>query len=289
MIARQVAPLSRLLPKRLLVACLALTAFASTNAAEPLTLASATTPEAAGLYEHLLPQFEQKTGIDIRVIPVGTGQALETGRRGDADVLLLHHPPSEREFVEAGFGVARHPVMYNDFVVVGPRDDPANLRGMTDASAALRRIAETGAPFVSRGDSSGTHSKELALWREASISPTHFDTGWYRELGAGMGATLNMSAAMSAYTLADRGTWLSFQNRRGLELLVEGDRALFNPYAAIRIAPKRHPHVNAKGGARFIQWITSESGQLAIAEYRLRGQIPFHPLAKHKRMPDRRQ
>lgn len=246
------------------------------QAADPVTLASATTPEAAGLYGHILPRFEKKTGIDVRVIPVGTGQALEIARRGDADAVLIHHPRSEREFVEQGFGLARHHVMYNDFVIVGPRGDPARIRGMKDASVALKRIAESKAPFASRGDHSGTHFKELELWRAAGMDPARISEAWYRELGAGMGATLNTTAAMQAYALTDRGTWLATKPT-GLELLVEGDPPLANPYSVIQVNPERHPHVNAAGARRLIAWLTSEDGQEAIASYRISGQLPFIP------------
>lgn len=257
---------------------LAIAAVTAAQAGDPVTLASATTPEAAGLYRHILPRFEKKTGIDVQVIAVGTGQALEIARRGDADALLIHHPESEQEFVEQGFGLARHRVMHNDFVIVGPRDDPARIRGMNDAPTALKRIAESKAPFASRGDHSGTHFRERELWRAGGRDPTRISGAWYRELGAGMGATLNTAAAMPAYALTDRGTWLAMKPQ-GLELLVEGDPPLANPYTAIQVNPERHPHVNATGARRLIAWLTSEEGQEAIASYRIFGQSPFHPRA----------
>jgi tungstate transport system substrate-binding protein len=242
-----------------------------------LTVASTTSTEASGLFGHLLPQFEQKTGIDVRVVAVGTGQALEIARRGDADVLFVHHKPAEKQFIAEGHGVKRHPVMSNDFILVGPKADPAGIAGMAKAAAALAEIAEAEAPFVSRGDNSGTHKKEMGLWRQAGVAP---DGEWYRETGSGMGGALNTSAAMNAYTLADRGTWISFADRRQLGLLVEGDPALFNPYSVILVSPQQHPQVKAGLGRRFIEWLTSEAGQQAIAGYRLRGQQLFHPNAK---------
>ncbi len=244
-----------------------------------ITVASTTSTEASGLFGHILPGFEDETGLDVRVVAVGTGQALEIARRGDADVLFVHHKPSEREFVANGFGVERHPVMYNDFILVGPGADPAGIDGMSDAPAALGAIAEAEAPFASRGDNSGTNKKELELWSAAGVDPQDASGDWYRETGSGMGKTLNTAAAMDAYALADRGTWISFNNRRDLELLVEGDERLFNPYGVILVNPKRHEHVNAEDGRRFIDWLTSPEGQEAIASFRLKGQQLFHPNA----------
>lgn len=247
--------------------------------AESITVASTTSTENSGLFAHLLPQFERATGIEVRVVAVGTGQAIDIARRGDADVLLVHHKPSEIEFVENGFGVQRHPVMHNDFVIVGPASDPAGVRRMEQAPEVLAHIAEAGHPFVSRGDDSGTHKKERSLWRAAGIDPVAEGGSWYRETGSGMGATLNTAAAMNAYTLADRGTWIAFNNRRDLELLVEGDPRLFNPYGAILVNPRRHPHVNADAGQAFIDWLISPEGQQVIARFRLHGQQLFHPNA----------
>jgi len=267
--------LTRRLGAGLLIAGLGLAP--AVNAAErALTVASCTSIEASGLFDHLLPRFEQATGIDVRVVAVGTGQALEIARRGDADVLFVHHKPAEKQFIAEGHGVKRHPVMYNDFILVGPKADPAGIAGMAKAAAALAEIAEAEAPFVSRGDNSGTHKKEIRLWRQAGVAP---DGEWYRETGFGMGEALNTAAAMNAYTLADRGTWISFDNRRQLGLLVEGDPALFNPYSVILVSPQQHPQVKAGLGRQFIDWVTSRAGQEAIASYRLRGKPLFHPNA----------
>ncbi|MDZ7748338.1 MAG: substrate-binding domain-containing protein [Halofilum sp. (in: g-proteobacteria)] len=252
------------------------TGMAADNA---ITVASTTSTEASGLFGYVLPKFEDKTGIDVRVVAVGTGQAIEIARRGDADVLLVHHTPSEKAFVADGYGVERHPLMYNDFIIVGPGPDPAGIAGMDNAPVALARIAEAEAPFASRGDNSGTHKKELELWDAAGVDPTGASGAWYRETGAGMGKTLNTAAAMDAYALADRATWISFENRQGLELLVEGDERLFNPYGVILVSSERHPHVNAADGQRFIDWLTGEEGQQAIAGFRLRGQQLFTPNA----------
>ncbi len=244
-----------------------------------ITVASTTSTEASGLFGHILPAFEEETGIDVRVVAVGTGQAIEAARRGDADVLFVHHKPSEEEFVDNGYGVKRHPVMYNDFIIVGPDSDPAGIEGMAEATEAFSTIADAEAPFASRGDNSGTHKKELGLWEEAGIDPAEDGGSWYRETGAGMGQTLNTAAGMNAYALADRGTWISFDNRQDLELLVEDDPDLFNPYGVILVNPEKHGHVKAEMGQRFIDWLTSPEGQDAIASYRLRGQQLFMPNA----------
>ncbi len=212
----------------------------------------------------------------MRVIAVGTGQAIRLARRGDADVLLVHHRPSEEAFVRDGYGLRRHPLMYNEFVIVGPAADPAGVRGSADAVAALTKIGKTRAVFLSRGDDSGTHRRERSLWLAAGIAPSE-RTGWYREIGAGMGRTLNTAAAMPAYTLVDRGTWLSFGNRGPLRLLVEGDVRLRNPYGAIAVDPKRHPHVKARAARRFVTWLISPAGQRAIGSFRIGGKVLFHP------------
>jgi len=212
----------------------------------------------------------------VRVIAVGTGQAIRLARRGDADVLLVHHRPSEEAFVRDGYGLRRHPLMYNEFVIVGPAADPAGVRGSADAVAALTKIGKTRAVFLSRGDDSGTHRRERSLWLAAGIAPSE-RTGWYREIGAGMGRTLNTAAAMPAYTLVDRGTWLSFGNRGPLRLLVEGDVRLRNPYGAIAVDPKRHPHVKARAARRFVTWLISPAGQRAIGSFRIGGKVLFHP------------
>lgn len=273
----------KLLKKTLAAGAVLTLALAAVAAPQPadaqqfITVASTTSTEQSGLFGHILPIFEAETGIEVRVIAQGTGQALETGRRGDADVVFVHAEAAEIRFVEEGYGVERFEVMYNDFVIVGPAEDPAGIAGGSDAVAALAAIAEAEATFASRGDDSGTHQAELALWRETGIEPSG---AWYREVGSGMGATLNTAAEMPAYTLADRGTWISFENRRGLEVLVEGDGRLFNQYGVILVSPERHPHVKAEAGQAFIDWLVSEEGQQAIASYELRGQQLFFPNAE---------
>jgi tungstate transport system substrate-binding protein len=245
-----------------------------------IIVASTTSTENSGLFDYLLPLFEAETGIEVRVVAVGTGQAIALARNGDADVLFVHHQPSEEAFVAAGFGVARHDVMFNDFVIVGPAGDPAGIAGEQDAVAALDAIAGAEAPFASRGDDSGTHKKELALWQVAGVDVQAASGGWYRETGSGMGATLNTAAAMDAYTLTDRATWLNFQNKGALEILVEGDPRLFNQYGIILVSRDKHPHVEAELGQRFIDWVISERGQAAIAGYRIQGQPAFFPNAR---------
>lgn len=241
-----------------------------------ITVASTTSTEASGLFGHILPKFKDKTGIEVRVIAQGTGQALDTGRRGDADVVFVHAKAAEEEFVKEGSGVERTEVMYNDFVIVGPGEDSAGIKGGNDAVAALKKISETKATFASRGDDSGTHKAELALWKQAGVEPSG---DWYRELGAGMGPTLNTSAQMPAYTLTDRATWLSFENKGPLEVVVEGDAKLFNQYGVILVNPEKHSHVKAEQGQAFIDWLVSEEGQNAIAEYKINGQQLFFPNA----------
>jgi tungstate transport system substrate-binding protein len=242
-----------------------------------ITVASTTSTEQSGLFGHLLPLFTAKTGIEVRVIAQGTGQALQTASRGDADMVLVHDPESERKFVAEGHGVERHPVMYNDFVVVGPGSDPAGVKGLSDAVSALRKIAVSGAPFASRGDDSGTHKAELRLWKQAGLDPK--GQGWYRETGSGMGSTLNTAAGMNAYALTDRATWLAFKNRQDLTILVQGDKRLFNQYGAILVNPERHPHVKADWAQAFIDWLISPEGQHAIAAYKIDGQQLFFPNA----------
>ncbi len=265
---------------------LALALFAATLTMEAhadtptITLASTTSTENSGLFAHLLPQFTQSTGIAVRVVAVGTGQALRIARNGDADVLLVHHRPSEEAFVAEGYGLRRYDVMYNDFVLLGPRADPAGLRGLDDAAAALARVAAARAPFASRGDDSGTHKKELGLWAAAGLDPSAASGSWYRETGSGMGATLNAAAAMGAYALSDRATWRAFANKGDLEVLVEGDERLFNPYGVILVNPARHPHVHAREGQAFIDWLVSETGQKAIADFRVDGRQLFFPNAE---------
>lgn len=245
-------------------------------AQEFITVASTTSTEQSGLFAHILPVFEKATGIEVRVVAQGSGQALETARRGDADVVLVHARPAEEQFVAEGYGVERFDVMFNDFVIVGPENDPAGVADASDAAGAMAAIAAAEAPFAARGDDSGTHKAERALWEAAAIAP---EGAWYRETGSGMGPTLNTAAEMSAYTLTDRGTWISFQNRGDLEILFEGDPALFNQYGVILVDPERHPSVKAKLGQTFIDWLRGPEGQEAIASYKLDGQQLFFPNA----------
>jgi len=247
--------------------------------AEPiLTLASTTSTRDSGLLDAILPVFTAQTGIAVRVVAVGTGRALDLARRGDADALLVHDRPSEETFVAEGFGLARHPVMYNDFVIAGPRADPAGIRGTSDVAAALARVAESRATFLSRGDDSGTHKLERRLWQQVGLDPLAASGGWYRETGAGMGATLNTANQLPAYTLSDRSTWLSFRNRSELALLVEGDPRLRNEYAVIAVSPARHPHVRAEAAAELVRWLTSEAGRAAIAGFQPAGEPLFFPI-----------
>jgi tungstate transport system substrate-binding protein len=266
---------------RLVLSILAFLALAMANngaAEEPfIVVASTTSTQNSGLFDYLLPRFRGATGIAVRVVAVGTGQALRLARNGDADVLLVHHRPSEERFVAEGFGVRRFDVMANDFVIVGPASDPAAVRRSTDAVQALRRIAGAMAPFLSRGDDSGTHKKELEIWRAAGIDARRASGTWYREAGAGMGATLNSAAAMAAYTLTDRATWLAFANKATLAVVAEGDPRLANPYGVILINPKRHPHVKAVLGQAFIDWLVGPTGQAAIAAFRIGGRQVFVP------------
>ena len=242
-----------------------------------IVVASTTSTQDSGLFGHILPLFKAKTGIDVKVISQGTGQAIETGRRGDADVVFVHAKPQEEKFVAEGFGVRRFDVMYNDFILVGPKADPAGIRAGKDIVAALQAIQAKGSPFVSRGDKSGTHAAELALWKLAGFDPGGAKPSWYREIGQGMGAALNTAAAMGAYVLSDRGTWLSFRNRDALEISVEGDSRLFNQYGIILVNPERHKHVKRELGQTFIDWIISKEGQAAIASYRINGEQLFFP------------
>ncbi len=261
----------------LVVSLLTLSAHAE---ARSIRLASTTSTENSGLLAYLLPLFEAKTKIKVRVIAVGTGQALRIARNGDADVLLVHHKPSEEAFVRAGFGVKRYRLMYNDFIVVGPKNDPARIRGLSNVQTALNRITKTSARFLSRGDDSGTHKRELDLWRLTRKIPNGRIDPWYRETGSGMGATLNTAAAMDAYTLTDRATWIGFKNKRDLALLVQGDKRLFNQYGIIRVNPRIHPHIKARLAKTFVRWLLSPEGQGAIARYRLNGVQLFFPNAK---------
>lgn len=258
--------------------CLATTLLATgTQAAETIVVASTTSTEQSGLFGHLLPAFAKATGIEVKVVAQGTGQALETGRRGDADVLFVHDRVAEDKFVAEGYGVNRRDVMYNDFVLVGPKDDPAQVKGSATAAEALKRIATSGAAFASRGDKSGTHAAELRFWKAADIDPKSLPA--YKELGSGMGPTLNTSAGLNAYTLSDRGTWLSFKNRQNLEIVFSGDPKMFNPYGVMLVNPAKHPQVKVKEGQAFIDWLVSPAGQDSIAAYRVGGEQLFFPNA----------
>ncbi|OGA33958.1 MAG: tungsten ABC transporter substrate-binding protein [Betaproteobacteria bacterium RIFCSPLOWO2_12_FULL_62_13b] len=247
-----------------------------------ITVASTTSTEQSGLFGHLLPVYTKKTGVQVRVVALGTGQALDVGRRGDADLVFVHDKPAEENFVAEGFGVARREVMYNDFVLIGPKSDPARVAGGKDIVAAFRKIQAAQAPFVSRGDNSGTHAAELRLWKDAGIDLARARGPWYRETGSGMGPALNTASALNAYVLADRGTWLSFRNRGDLAVVVEGDTRLFNQYGVMLVNPARHPHVKKDLGQAFIDWIVSEEGQRVIADYRIGGEQLFYPNARRR-------
>jgi tungstate transport system substrate-binding protein len=244
-----------------------------------IVVASTTSTQDSGLFGHILPLFKAKTGIDAKVVAQGTGQALDTGRRGDADVVFVHAKAQEEKFVADGAGVKRNPVMYNDFVLIGPKSDPAGIKGMTDVAEALKAIKAKGAPFISRGDRSGTHIAELDLWKAAGIDIGKDKGAWYKEIGQGMGAALNTASAANAYVLADRGTWLSFKNRGDLDILLAGDKRMFNQYGVILVNPAKHPHVKQELGQAFIDWLVSPEGQKAIADYKIEGQQLFFPNA----------
>ena len=265
----------------LLLVALTMSYAAPASAADQpfITVASTTSTQDSGLFEFLLPKFTAATGIDVHVVAVGTGQALKIGERGDADVELVHAKAAELLFVAEGFGVDRHDVMYNDFVLIGPKSDPVGLVGTKDVVSALRRIARAKAPFLSRGDDSGTDKAEKQLWQQAGIDVKSVSGTWYRETGAGMGPTLNTAAAMDAYTIADRGTWLSFKNRQNLVILVEGDTRLFNQYGVMLVNPERHPSVKRDLGLAFVNWMISPSGQETIAAYKINGEQLFFPNA----------
>lgn len=248
-------------------------------AAEFIVVQSTTSTQNSGLFDHIIPMFTEKTGIQVRVVAVGTGQALKNARNGDGDVLLVHAKSSEEKFVAEGYGVKRSDLMYNDFVIVGPKSDPAGVRGMRDATAALGKLAEARATFASRGDDSGTHKKELRLWKQTEVDPVKASGTWYRETGSGMGATLNTAAGLGAYTMSDRATWIAFKNKGDLKILVEGDERLFNQYGIILVNPDKHPHVKAKAGQMFIDWLLGDEGQRAIGSYRMNGQQLFFPNA----------
>ena len=250
-------------------------------AEKSIILQSTTSTANSGLYDHILPIFEKKMGIKVHVVAVGTGQAIKNAKNGDGDVLLVHAKPAELKFIAGGYGVARHDVMYNDFIVVGPPSDPAKVTGMKKAVDAFKKIAAAKAIFASRGDNSGTHKKELRLWKSAGLSVAGVSGTWYRETGSGMGATLNAGVGMGAYVMTDRGTWIGFKNKRDFKILVEGDDGLFNQYGVILVNPAKHPKVKAKAGQAFIDWILSDAGQQAIRSYRLGGQQLFFPNAEH--------
>jgi len=247
-----------------------------------IVVASTTSTQDSGLFDDLLPKFTKRTGIVVKVVAQGTGQALETARRGDADVVFVHAKDQEERFVADGFGVRRFPVMYNDFVLIGPASDPARIKGMTDVVEALRKIKETNSPFVSRGDQSGTHLAELELWKRADIDIERTAGPWYLSIGQGMGAALNTAAGRSAYVLSDRGTWISFKNKADLAVLAEGDSRLFNQYGVILVNPAKHPHIKVKEGQAFIDWLLSAEGQSAIGEFNVDGQQLFHPNADRR-------
>jgi tungstate transport system substrate-binding protein len=263
-----------------LAATIALAAGFSARAQDKsIVVASTTSTQDSGLFGHILPLFKAKTGIDVKVVAQGTGQALDTGRRGDADVVFVHAKAPEEKFVADGFGVRRYPVMYNDFVLIGPKSDPAGIMGMTDVAQALKAIKSKGTPFISRGDRSGTHIAELDLWKAAGIDIGKEKGPWYKEIGQGMGAALNTASAANAYVLADRGTWLSFKNRGDLDTLVAGDKRLFNQYGVMLVNPEKHPHVKKELGEAFIDWLVSPEGQRAIADYKVGGEQLFYPNA----------
>jgi tungstate transport system substrate-binding protein len=268
------------LPRRTFAALLAALALSLSAHAQDRTLvmASTTSTEQSGLFAHLLPVFRQASGIDVRVVALGTGQALDTARRGDADLVFVHDQAAEEKFVAEGFGLERRPVMYNDFVLIGPKADPAGARG-GDIAAALGRLGAAGAPFVSRGDKSGTHAAELRYWKAAGVETPVGKVAGYRECGCGMGPALNIAAQSGAYLLADRGTWLNFRNRADLAILVEGDRRLFNQYGVIVVNPARHPHAKRELAQAFADWVVSPAGQAAIAGYRIGGEQLFFPNA----------
>src|SRR6478672_881504 len=246
-----------------------------------IVVASTTSTEDSGLFGYLLPIFKARTGIEVKVIAQGTGQALDTARRGDADVVFVHAKSQEEKFIAEGFGVKRFDVMYNDFVLIGPRSDPAGVKG-NDIATALKTIRVKGAPFVSRGDRSGTHAAELALWKQAGVDIAMAKGPWYREIGQGMGAALNIADAMNAYVLSDRGTWLSFKNRGDLGIVVEGDKRLFNQYGVMLVNPEKYPSVKKESGQAFVHWLISAEGQAAIAGYKIDGEQLFFPDAEKK-------
>lgn len=269
-----------MLNRRTLAAAVAFGAIALAAPAQAqeksIVVSSTTSTQDSGLFGHILPLFKAKTGIDVKVVSQGTGQALDTGRRGDADVVFVHAKSLEEKFIADGFGVKRHPVMYNDFVLIGPKSDPAGIKGSKDIVAALNKIKEKGASFISRGDKSGTHNAELNLWKVAGVDIEKDKGAWYKSIGQGMGAALNTASAGNAYVLADRGTWISFKNRGDLEIAVEGDKRLFNQYGVILVNPAKHANVKKDLGQAFIDWLISDEGQKAIAAYKINGEQLFY-------------
>jgi len=270
-----------MLTRRLLIAVTASLVFAGHAVAQDksIVVASTTSTQDSGLFGHILPMFKARTGIDVKVVAQGTGQALDTARRGDADVVFVHAKSAEEKFLAEGFGVKRYPVMYNDFVLIGPKGDPAGIKGSKDIVAALGAIRAKGADFISRGDKSGTHLAELNLWKVAGIDIAKDKGPWYKEIGQGMGAALNTASASNAYVLADRGTWLSFKNRGDLVIAVEGDKRLFNQYGVMLVNPEKHPSVKKDLGQQLIDWLVSSEGQRAIADYKINGEQLFYPNA----------
>jgi tungstate transport system substrate-binding protein len=244
-----------------------------------IVVASTTSTQDSGLFSHILPLFKAKTGIEVKVVAQGTGQALDTARRGDADVVFVHAKSAEEKFLAEGFGVKRLPVMYNDFVIIGPKSDPAGIKGSKDVGAALKTIKAKGVPFISRGDKSGTHIAEINLWKAVGIDIAAEKGPWYKEIGQGMGAALNTAAASNAYVMSDRGTWISFKNKGDLVIAVEGDKRLFNQYGVMLVNPAKHPHVKKELGQAFIDWLISLEGQKAIADYKINGEQLFYPNA----------
>lgn len=278
-----------MLNRRLFTAMAVVSSFLASSGAlggaqeRSIVVASTTSTRDSGLFDHILPLFTTRTGIEVRVVAQGTGQALDAGRRGDADVVLVHAREQEEKFVEQGFGVKRFDVMYNDFVLIGPRGDPAGIKGSPDIAVTLTSIQSKQAVFVSRGDKSGTHFAELGLWKAAGVDIAAMKGPWYKEIGQGMGAALNTASAMDAYVLSDRATWLAFKNRGELEIVVEGDKRLFNQYGVMLVNPARHPSVKAEPGQRFVDWLISPEGQQAIGEYNIDGQQLFFPNAEQQR------
>ncbi len=265
--------------RALAAAVLCLAALASSAQEKFITVASTTSTEQSGLFGYLLPIYEQLTGVKVHIVALGTGQALDVGRRGDADVVFVHARAAEEKFLAEGQGVKRYPVMYNDFVLIGPKSDPAGIAGSKDILAALTKIDAAQAPFVSRGDRSGTHMAELDLWKASGVDIDKSKGAWYRDTGQGMGPALNTASSMGAYILADRGTWLAFKNRGDLAILVEGDKRLFNQYGVMLVNPEKHPNVKKDLGQQFIDWLVSPAGQKAIADYKIGGEQLFYPNA----------